>query len=194
MDEHPQACSHPGSAPPCCRRDWAIWQPRGWPGWLRVSRLRATRVCREPKGGSGAVRRCGGQMSVTAGTIFHGSRKPLRLWFRARWNLGSVWPPAFCPIGVGEQSGRHSQRRDRIPVWDSARHSSGLGPDAAQCKDAGNWQDDAQPATSTLGTVLFSAPSCSASTTFRGIRTDPGPTDGRRRGLRRPGPLNKHYR
>lgn len=28
---------------------------------------------------------CGYQMSVTAGTIFHGTRKPLSLWFRAMW-------------------------------------------------------------------------------------------------------------
>ena len=28
---------------------------------------------------------CGYQVSVTAGTIFHGSRRPLRLWFRAIW-------------------------------------------------------------------------------------------------------------
>jgi hypothetical protein len=26
---------------------------------------------------------CGHQTSVTAGTIFHGTRKPLRLWFKA---------------------------------------------------------------------------------------------------------------
>lgn len=32
-------------------------------------------------------RSCGTQTSVTAGTIFHGSRKPLRLWFRAMWYI-----------------------------------------------------------------------------------------------------------
>ncbi len=30
---------------------------------------------------------CGHQTSVTAGTLFHGTRKPLRLWFRAIWEL-----------------------------------------------------------------------------------------------------------
>jgi transposase-like protein len=34
-------------------------------------------------------RTCGSQRSVTAGTIFHRSRKPLRLWFRAMWHLTS---------------------------------------------------------------------------------------------------------
>ena len=28
---------------------------------------------------------CGHQTSVTAGTIFHGSRKPLLLWFHVMW-------------------------------------------------------------------------------------------------------------
>lgn len=30
---------------------------------------------------------CGKQTSVTAGTIFHGTRKPLHLWFRAMWHI-----------------------------------------------------------------------------------------------------------
>lgn len=34
-------------------------------------------------------RHCGAQTSVTAGTIFHGSRKPLVLWFRAMWHVTS---------------------------------------------------------------------------------------------------------
>ena len=34
-------------------------------------------------------RRCGAQTSVTAGTIFHASRKPLPLWFRAMWHITS---------------------------------------------------------------------------------------------------------
>jgi transposase-like protein len=32
-------------------------------------------------------RNCGTQTSVTAGTIFHGTRKPLRLWFRTIWHI-----------------------------------------------------------------------------------------------------------
>ncbi len=31
--------------------------------------------------------RCDFQTSVTAGTMFHGTRKPLRLWFRAIWHV-----------------------------------------------------------------------------------------------------------
>jgi transposase-like protein len=34
-------------------------------------------------------RQCGYQASVTAGTIFHRSRYPLRLWFRAMWLVAS---------------------------------------------------------------------------------------------------------
>ena len=33
--------------------------------------------------------RCGRQTSVTAGTIFQDTRKPLRLWFRAMWHVVS---------------------------------------------------------------------------------------------------------
>jgi transposase-like protein len=32
---------------------------------------------------------CGRQTSLTAGTIFEGTRKPLRLWFRAMWCLAT---------------------------------------------------------------------------------------------------------
>ena len=32
-------------------------------------------------------RRCGRQTSATAGTIFHRTRKPLPLWFRAMWHV-----------------------------------------------------------------------------------------------------------
>ena len=34
-------------------------------------------------------RNCDRQVSVTAGTIFHRSQKPLRLWFRAMWHITS---------------------------------------------------------------------------------------------------------
>lgn len=34
-------------------------------------------------------RTCGSQCSVTAGTIFHATRKPLSLWFRAMWHISS---------------------------------------------------------------------------------------------------------
>jgi hypothetical protein len=30
---------------------------------------------------------CGAQTSITAGTIFHRTRKPLRLWFRTMWHI-----------------------------------------------------------------------------------------------------------
>ncbi len=33
--------------------------------------------------------RCGFQTSVTSGTIFHDTKKPLRLWFRAMWHVTS---------------------------------------------------------------------------------------------------------
>ncbi len=34
-------------------------------------------------------KQCGSQTSVTSGTIFHGTRKPLSIWFRAMWYITS---------------------------------------------------------------------------------------------------------
>lgn len=34
-------------------------------------------------------RTCGRQTSVTAGTVLHGVRSPLTLWFRAMWHITS---------------------------------------------------------------------------------------------------------
>lgn len=41
------------------------------------------------KRGRYKCRQCHQHVSVTAGTIFHGRHKPLRLWFRAMWHLTS---------------------------------------------------------------------------------------------------------
>lgn len=43
----------------------------------------------ETKRGLFQCRKCRHQTSVTAGTIFHDSRKPLRLWFEAMWHITS---------------------------------------------------------------------------------------------------------
>ena len=41
--------------------------------------------------GSGLIRciECHNDVSVIAGTIFHGTRKPLKLWFQAIWYVTS---------------------------------------------------------------------------------------------------------
>ena len=60
-----------------------------WPDGLRCPR------CAEPAGlaagqrARGSARVCGRQTSVTAGTIFHRTRTPLRLWFAAAWLMTS---------------------------------------------------------------------------------------------------------
>ena len=41
------------------------------------------------KAGLYKCRKCSRRTSVTAGTIFHGTRKPLRLWFEAIWHITS---------------------------------------------------------------------------------------------------------
>jgi transposase-like protein len=46
-----------------------------------------TRKMRPTKRGLFECRKCRKQISVTAGTVFHGTRKPLRLWFEAMWHI-----------------------------------------------------------------------------------------------------------
>lgn len=43
----------------------------------------------QTKRGLWHCQQCGKQTSVTAGTIFHRTRKPLKLWFRAMWHITS---------------------------------------------------------------------------------------------------------
>ena len=43
----------------------------------------------QTKRGLWHCQQCGRQTSITAGTIFHGTHKPLTLWFRAMWHITS---------------------------------------------------------------------------------------------------------
>ena len=45
-------------------------------------------------------RECGGEMSITAGTVFEGTRKPLRVWFQAIWLVTSQKHGASA-LGLG---------------------------------------------------------------------------------------------
>jgi hypothetical protein len=57
-----------------------------WPGGFKCPQcgsIKAWVVAR----GLRMCQKCDHQTSVTAGTIFHGTRKPLRKWFRAIWHL-----------------------------------------------------------------------------------------------------------
>ena len=57
-----------------------------WPGGF-VCPICAHTDAWTTKRGLRHCRRCDRQTSATAGTIFHRSRKPLRLWFRAMWYI-----------------------------------------------------------------------------------------------------------
>ena len=52
---------------------------------------------------------CGRQASVTAGTIFHDTRKPLRVWFRAAWLVASQ-PNGISALTLQRQLGLGSYR------------------------------------------------------------------------------------
>ena len=55
-----------------------------WPEGFSCSRCGHTRYWTSSRG-LYLCRHCEHQQSVTAGTIFHGTRKPLTLWFKALW-------------------------------------------------------------------------------------------------------------
>lgn len=58
-----------------------------WGGEPRCGKCDHDRVW-ELSDGRFECRRCGHQTSVTSGTVLHKTRKPLKLWFRAIWEMG----------------------------------------------------------------------------------------------------------
>ena len=58
-----------------------------WNGRPRCSRCDSAHVWSGRGGTLFECARCGHQTSLTSGTLFHGTRKPLRLWFRAIWEI-----------------------------------------------------------------------------------------------------------
>ncbi len=60
-----------------------LWRLR-WPDGFRCPRCKGAKAWPMARGLM-ACALCGYQASVTAGTIFAGTRKPLTMWFRAIW-------------------------------------------------------------------------------------------------------------
>ena len=58
-----------------------------WNGRPRCGRCDSDHVWSERGGTLYECAQCGHQTSLTSGTLFHGTRKPLRLWFRAIWEI-----------------------------------------------------------------------------------------------------------
>jgi transposase-like protein len=59
-----------------------------WGGTVRCGRCEGDETW-ELQNGRFECKRCGHQTSVTAGTLFHRTHKPLRLWFRAMWEMAA---------------------------------------------------------------------------------------------------------
>jgi len=59
-----------------------------WPEGFRCPRCSSPKAWLTEKARMHCVE-CGHQASATAGTIFHGTRKPLRLWFQMMWWVGA---------------------------------------------------------------------------------------------------------
>ena len=67
-----------------CREYLAVCR---WNGRPRCHRCDSDHVWSERGGTLYECAGCGHQTSLTSGTLFHGTRKPLRLWFRAIWEI-----------------------------------------------------------------------------------------------------------
>ena len=80
-----------------------------WPDGFRCPQCGGSEAWQTSRGLS-HCRRCGAQTSVTAGTIFHGSRKPLLLWFRlCGIHEPEVWGERLgAPAGLGSGIVRNS--------------------------------------------------------------------------------------
>ena len=74
------------------------------------------------KCGSNALA-AGGKTSVTAGTIFQDTRKPLRLWFRAMWTITTQKNGASA-LGLQRVSGT-GQLPNRLDLDAQAEASDG---------------------------------------------------------------------
>ena len=76
-----------------------------WPGGFRCPRCGSGKAW-HAKRGLYHCGNCGHRVSVTAGTVFQDTRKPLRMWFRAIWSVTSqkhgvsaLWPSARLEFG-----------------------------------------------------------------------------------------------
>jgi transposase-like protein len=58
-----------------------------WNGEPHCKRCASAKVWCERDGTLYECATCGHQTSLTSGTLFHGTRKPLKLWFRAIWEV-----------------------------------------------------------------------------------------------------------
>ena len=68
---------------PSERRCWAYLQRMRWPRGFRCPRCEGRKAHRLRARGLWQCARCRYQASLTAGTVFHGTRVPLRTWFLA---------------------------------------------------------------------------------------------------------------
>lgn len=85
-----------------------------WPQGFRCPRCNSDRSW--PTGRNGLVEcgNCHYQTSVTAGTIFEGTRKPLRLWFRAMWLITNQ-KNGISALGLQRQLGM--TRYETVWTW-----------------------------------------------------------------------------
>jgi transposase-like protein len=85
-----------------------------WPDGFRCPRCQGDRSWPTGRSGLTECASCHCQTSVTAGTIFDGTRKPLRLWFRAMWFMTSQ-KNGVSALALQRQLGL--KRYDTVWTW-----------------------------------------------------------------------------
>lgn len=108
-----------------------------WPSGFRCPRCSSAKAWLLDRGLMNC--KCGQQTSVTAGTIFHRTRKPLRLWFQVMWwvtgqkngasalglqRILGLGLASQAPTSHGTAGSRSARRRDRSGR-DARRRSRG---------------------------------------------------------------------
>ena len=90
-----------------------------WNGSPRCKRCTSAKVWRERGGSLYECGACGHQTSLTSGTLFHGTRKPLKLWFRAIWEVAVRRNEELAPHSLGGFSTKGKQLRLRTQIHDT---------------------------------------------------------------------------
>jgi len=85
-----------------------------WPEGFRCPRCGSDRSWTTGRSGLLECAACHHQTSVTAGTLFEGTRKPLRLWFRAMWLITSQ-KNGVSALGLQRQLG--IARYETVWTW-----------------------------------------------------------------------------
>jgi ribosomal protein L37AE/L43A len=93
-----------------------------WPDGFSCPRCGGARAGEQPKRRLWECRACGHQTSVTAGTVMHATRTPLRVWFWAAY-LVATHHPGISAVRTGRRT-RRARARHSVPGVSTSDHSN----------------------------------------------------------------------